>query len=216
MLTKNEQPFILLCKCVFLQILSNLLVRRNQQFRGNKKSSQAEKPLQHQSQNKERMQAWWWLWGCMRRCDWPISRYMETLPTAISALAIDAEQQRSNQRQECCFALGEFQVLSPETTGVTQGLWPLQRLLNILSHLHTKPSPDYCLWASNVPLTYLFFHFHLLLTLFFSSRVFILGFPSCPLKCGFSRLSSGWFVLTWWQHLMSHLEGANTDSRNEK
>lgn len=68
-------------------------------------------------------------------------------------------RQRSNQCQECCFALREFQVLSPETTGVTQELWPLQRLLNILSHLHTKPSPDHCLWASIVPLTYLFFQF---------------------------------------------------------
>lgn len=126
----------------------------------------------------------------VQRCDWPISRYVEMSPTAVSAPAIDAEQRRSNQRQECCFALREFQVLSPETTGVTQELWPLQRLLNILSHLHTKPSPDHCLWASNLPLTYLFFSFHLLSTLFFSSRVFILGFPSRPLKCGFSRLSS--------------------------
>lgn len=122
----------------FTDSITPASMRTNQQWRGNKKSSQAEKPLQYQSQNKVGMLARWWLWGCMQRCDWPISRYVEMLPTAVSAPAIAAEQQRSNQRQECCFALREFQVLSPETTGVTQELWPLQRLLNILSHLHTK------------------------------------------------------------------------------
>lgn len=33
-------------------------------------------------------------------------------------LHIVGERHRSNKRQECCYALGEFQVLSPETAGV--------------------------------------------------------------------------------------------------
>lgn len=181
-------------------------MRTNQQFRGNKKRSQAEKPLQHQSQNKGRMLARWWLWGCMQRCDWPMSRYLEMFPTAVSAPAIDAEQQRSNQCQECCFAFREFQVLSPETTGVTQELWPLQRLLNILSHLHTKPSPDHCLWASNVAHLFVFQFPPFVNPVFFFLREFLFsGFRPALLSvdsvvyrlCGLCWPGDSSWCLTW-------------------
>lgn len=56
--------------------------------------------------------------GCTQRRDWPISRYVELFPTTVSAWAIVGERHRSNTLQECCFALGEFQVLSPATAGV--------------------------------------------------------------------------------------------------
>lgn len=180
---------------VFTDSIKPASMRTNQQFRGNKKSSQAEKPLQHQSLNKGMMLARWWRWGCMQRCDWPISRYVEMIPTAVSARAIDAEQQRSNRHQECCFALGEFQVLSPETTGVTQELWPLQRLLNILSHLHTEPSPDHWL-----------FNFHLLSTLFFflwellfpGFRPVLLSVASVVCRlCGLCWSGDSSWCLTW-------------------